>query len=62
MSESEWRPCDHCEGSGAVIDYDAWDIRVGEQDPPQTTKRIECHFCLGKGEVRVTKPTETPYA
>lgn len=58
MSESAWVRCEHCEGEGRVIDYDAIDISIGDPYPPPTTKTVECPFCLGKGEVRATTRLE----
>lgn len=54
MSESEWVTCDHCDGTGRVLDYDAIDIQLGQNDWTPTTHK-NCPSCEGHGQVRVNK-------
>lgn len=59
MSYTKLMTCQHCEGKGVVIDYDAIDITLGSDEVPSTTKMVICPMCLGKGEGNVNPTEET---
>jgi DnaJ-class molecular chaperone len=57
MSETHKTLCQHCDGTGEVLDYDALDIQVGQNEWVPTTKR-QCPNCEGQGWKRANPPEE----
>ena len=48
MTDADKVPCPFCDGEGEVLDYDAMDIKLGQNEwVPRTTR--QCPNCDGQG-------------